>query len=103
MCEAGKVGIWLTPEEAKVISNALQLLSSRIETAAIVYLDGIMKEIEQATRKVDGAEFARFQKEPDEEEEVIEEQEETTEIIETIRLPADEEEENKRTAQLTGG
>jgi hypothetical protein len=70
MCEAGKVGIWLTPEEATVIHNALELLSSRLELAAIEHLDRIMAEVDAAVARAQEEKpgEAEPEEEPDEDE-----------------------------------
>jgi hypothetical protein len=95
MCEPGKVGIWLTPEEAKVIVSTLRLLSSRIEDGAVDHLRRLMLELEEATR-LDAQ--RREPDEPDEDEdEEPEGDTEETELIPILDLPAEPERERTLT------
>lgn len=84
MCEAGKVGIWLDPNEANLIVSALNLLSTRIETAAAVYMDNLMEEIDKAVIK---AQEETEIEEPVEEEEEKSPDEETDEPLLPMVLP----------------
>jgi len=94
MCEAGKVGIWLTPEEAKVIVSTLNLLTTRIEAGTLDYMSRLMDELDAITKASE---------KPNEEEEVDEEKEqETTELLPIIKLPpADDDEEPREAGKLT--
>lgn len=67
MCQEGKIGIWLTPEEARVIASGLELLLSRFQLASVEYMERLLAEAQAQKPKPD--EEGEEEPEPDEDDE----------------------------------